>query len=537
MKMISTVWIIMLLFACTPHHQQKLSEADRLMETSPDSALSILQIINPDSLGRADQAFYALLYTQALDKNEQDIPSDSLIQVAINYYSGRSNSPELAESWYYLGCYYVTAGIIEQAVKAFLDAEKVALDVNDYNLLGLINIKLGRLYGAQHIIPKALEFYTLSIHYFKKAGNSKNETKAMLGKGGTFLYTRQYDSVTYYLNMVKNRALSQQDTLLYTTALNLEGAIYLQQGYVEQAKRSIRQSIRLMLPQVPSSYYATLANIHYTENHLDSARHCINLALENNHDRKSIAALFYWLYKIEERAGNDKAAFCHFKRLSFLTDSINRDDQNQSVLFFSQKYNYELEKNKVAKLQIRNGRILFLAALLIITGGAIFWRNQYVLAKHKAKIRIFNHLLTSLENQDERLKEKGQQQLSLIRELLMEPTDAPGQYYKNMLVKHLAIGNSDKLQELINLLYDGLVDYMKQTYPQLKEAELQLCYLASVGFSTKEIAMVLKKNVSTIDNWRHTITLKLFPDKNVRFSHFIKEVTEEVQNRRQKNTR
>ena len=47
----------------------RLSEAEKLMQNNPDSALAILQKLKPEG-NRAEQARYALLYSEALEKNK-----------------------------------------------------------------------------------------------------------------------------------------------------------------------------------------------------------------------------------------------------------------------------------------------------------------------------------------------------------------------------------------------------------------------------------------------------------------------------------
>ncbi|MCD8091788.1 MAG: hypothetical protein LUF01_02725 [Bacteroides sp.] len=58
------------------------------MEIYPDSALYLLnQLSHPETLGGQQRADYALLLTQARDKNYLDsLQSDSLIGFAVNYY-------------------------------------------------------------------------------------------------------------------------------------------------------------------------------------------------------------------------------------------------------------------------------------------------------------------------------------------------------------------------------------------------------------------------------------------------------------------
>ena len=63
-----------------------LSQAEKIMESRPDSALAILQHIpTPETLHGKAQADYSLLMTQAMDKNYINFTSDSLIKFAVGY--------------------------------------------------------------------------------------------------------------------------------------------------------------------------------------------------------------------------------------------------------------------------------------------------------------------------------------------------------------------------------------------------------------------------------------------------------------------
>lgn len=66
--------------------RNELSRAETLLQDAPDSALNILQSIEPDKI-RKDRirAEYALLYSMALDKNYIMVESDSLIRIARNF--------------------------------------------------------------------------------------------------------------------------------------------------------------------------------------------------------------------------------------------------------------------------------------------------------------------------------------------------------------------------------------------------------------------------------------------------------------------
>lgn len=92
MRQLPTILLsLCLLLACGGRDGQAaflLDGAEGLMEEAPDSALRLLcQIRHPEHLPGRQQADYALLLTQARDKNYLDsLQSDSLIKLAVDYY-------------------------------------------------------------------------------------------------------------------------------------------------------------------------------------------------------------------------------------------------------------------------------------------------------------------------------------------------------------------------------------------------------------------------------------------------------------------
>ena len=73
-----------MLWACNdPQQTDLLFRAEQMLESSPDSSLMLLKEIDPEQLNRAQHASYALLYTEACDKNGEKIISDSLLNVAL----------------------------------------------------------------------------------------------------------------------------------------------------------------------------------------------------------------------------------------------------------------------------------------------------------------------------------------------------------------------------------------------------------------------------------------------------------------------
>ena len=84
------IGIILLLLGitgCRKHYPvaEKLLQAEAVMNEHPDSALNLLKGIAQSELQtQAHHARYALLYSQALDKNYIDLTNDSLINIAVD---------------------------------------------------------------------------------------------------------------------------------------------------------------------------------------------------------------------------------------------------------------------------------------------------------------------------------------------------------------------------------------------------------------------------------------------------------------------
>lgn len=90
MKHILSILLFAALLAvasCSRTDDARLAVAERQMAEHPDSALQMLRQIDATSLNRHNTALYALLLTQAQYKNDITATSDSLINIALDYFS------------------------------------------------------------------------------------------------------------------------------------------------------------------------------------------------------------------------------------------------------------------------------------------------------------------------------------------------------------------------------------------------------------------------------------------------------------------
>ena len=104
-KITNTITIVislLLLTGCKTANSEQLAIAEKIMFSKPDSALKILQNIDTTTITTAkEQALYALLTTQAQDKNNINTTDHSLIEQAVNYYKDNQDKKRKMLSYYY----------------------------------------------------------------------------------------------------------------------------------------------------------------------------------------------------------------------------------------------------------------------------------------------------------------------------------------------------------------------------------------------------------------------------------------------------
>lgn len=186
--------ICLILAGCTGTYKSRIQDAEALMGEHPDSAYTILSSISRHEIpGRRDKARYALLYSQALDKNWIDVDNDSLIRIAVDYYRNHGQNIDKAKAFYYSGIVYYNASDIDEAMKAFVKARIYADKTDDQYLRGLIYNIIGDLYYSQYSFDEALQMYSSAVDAFSRIDNKRNILLVLQNKGLTLAVTNQID--------------------------------------------------------------------------------------------------------------------------------------------------------------------------------------------------------------------------------------------------------------------------------------------------------------------------------------------------------
>ena len=158
----------------------RLDEAEALIQNKPDSALTILQQLKSEG-SQAEQAKYALLYSEALDKNHIKATNDSLIRRAWEYYKHHPKDlRRQCKTLYYWGKVKLRTGDKPGALRLYLKVEEKLKDTNEPYYAGLLYSQIGEVYYDQMNYSRAYHYFREARNNFRQADNTREETKATL---------------------------------------------------------------------------------------------------------------------------------------------------------------------------------------------------------------------------------------------------------------------------------------------------------------------------------------------------------------------
>lgn len=254
--------IIISLISCTHNKnyptafQPELAKAEAMMYRYPDSALHILQGIQPDIPSENEQyATWALLMTQAQYKNQIE-QSDSLINIAYSYFTKHDNAQRKALALYYKGILRHESHHAEDALSFYLEAATEIEKTNDYQLGFLINSEVGLMYLYRKLNDYAMEYFEKAHHNAELSDNQTYIAFSFIYIARAFSQKKQYNkAIEYYEKAIKigqvnnyptfNHIYSYQcSTFLFHSLLQLYISHHFRWRFAEFIKSCVGKRVR-----------------------------------------------------------------------------------------------------------------------------------------------------------------------------------------------------------------------------------------------------------------------------------------------------
>lgn len=483
----ATLLAFIIFFSCHQVSQQHpiLEQAEKVMSEHPDSALFLLeQVAAPEKMPERDYATWCLLITEARDKNYIEHTSDSLINVAIQYFEKKKDINRLAEAYYCQDRVLSELSVSEEALTAYLKAKELVRETSDRDLEARINNHLGTLYWENRKFKESLVCYQKSYRNYKICRDTIGIINTMQNIGECMRESGQLDSAYHYLDGALKLARQGGITSYTAYLLSSLGNIYTEKKLYEKALAYKKASLNYSEKRntIYSCYYS-IGKLYGNLHKLDSALLFAEMALAST-DLYVECGANWLIYTLYVKKQDYKKACTYNERYLLLRDSIEQVYQPQKLAKVEALYNKErLISKQNQQMHTARSRqdfllICFLCACLAI--GIVYVIMFQIISKHKLRNKEIQKLLQKNESlllSDKQEMEKKDIALQTIQKQLEE--------------NHLLI---DSLTETIQTLENDNLSQLEIYKQQQEEANIEQSKLL------KEKETILKQKEELISN-------------------------------------
>ncbi len=559
-KNILFILTILLLLACTAcdrsarHVTEHLSQAEELIWAAPDSALHILESISTSRhLTGKEQADYALLLSLAQYRCYIPVSSDSLINLAIEYYKDKNDADKKGAAFYVKGCILEEyTKDIPNALLAYKEAEMCIPDMNEKRYVARIYSSLGYINKKSFHFEPAKEYYQKAVQANIDGKDTVAYASNLLNLSTLYYTLHQADSANRCINTLIDIADSLNDLDLQVKIYNnIANRKIFEKNYAE-AEKYLIHAIRLSSPHFPDKLSLGLANLYAYTGQKEKADSlfthllsCPDLLVRSN---SYLDLLNYFL-------ASHPQEHSYLNHYIALTDSIYKENRAEEVGKIQQKYDNEV-------LARTNDQLYFKWILTSVVGSLICiiavtflqkkWRKANALQKQIEELEEKKKVLTSSSQENERYVIQISELESQINDLKNEKRrlkyfikktkkskENKEDDYSSIFKTYLSITKDktydkelerDNLRQWLNLTNQNFTDKLIKHYPVLSKSNqlMDVCCLTALNLSIEDIATLLGIGERTVERYTSDICKKVGLPKGGKhiFVEFINSIKE-----------
>lgn len=398
----------------------ELQQAESIMYESPDSALRLLQSMPvPQPSDRLQYATWALFTTQARYKLYMQ-QSDSLINIAYDFFMKQGDTQRKALALYYKGAICKEQQQIEEAHKYFLQAAEEVEKTTDYQLGHLIYVGLADTYAYQHLNEYALKA-AQEAHRYAIASKSYNYISSALVLQARICssLTKYNESIEYYKKAMSFAKDKQRNGIkcelasVYNKVRDYDSALYYVREMMDlNNEYSVREN---------AAGYLVSGETYYNIGKIDSAIYYFQQTLTAcDVNITQITDAHQQLYFAYKQKKDYQSAADHCFEMSWYLDSLHRADKSRALIEIQEKYDQQKlinEKNALKMKKdavVRNALVGLIAALLLIA--VLVYAYQKKLLRKERRIQEAEE---EIRSKSVRIQE-NEQTISLNRKRMQE---------------------------------------------------------------------------------------------------------------------
>ena len=529
--------------------EAELSHIDSLTEADQSAAIARIDSITAASGGgmaRSVRMRLALLRAKACNKLLLPLNRDSLLMLD-GYFTDHGTPNERMLAKYIIGCSYLDDNDAPRALEYFHEAASMADTTNmdcDWRTLQKVHVQSGLLLYNKDALHDADEEYKLAFKYAIKAKDTLNALLAIEQKTNIYMAEGKTDSLIKLRK--KLYSLYMKNGYTENAAMSLGPIVVdlVKMGELDEAKRYLDNYER------NSGLFDSLGNIekgreihyyikgtYYLEaGKPDSAEYFFRKCASSTTELAVIQPAFKGLMRLYKQLNLPDSMAKYAELVNVLQDTVYNKDMMQHLQQMQAVYNYDRHVEMAEKESAYFKALGTAVALILLL--VIIYMVGYIIRKRKLRLREKHKLEQSigeLQNANHGLEAMNESQRKETRQIIDEKTKEIEQLRqeKQNLEKQFDCQPKQPLfadEPIVRLLDENLRkapnSMTSDEYHRLKELftgfeplsrwekmmssnEYQVCLLVKVGFSPKDISILMGLSLSNISNIRKRLFEKM----------------------------
>lgn len=533
--------MLLSVFSCTPSgngqrqgHREIVSlmdSAQRVMDEDHLSAMQFIINVDPQYIhGRKLNARYALLYSEALNLNRITASDDSLIMIAVRYYSTSKDIDSQFRSYYTLGCIYDDLEQPANAAVAFSQAEQTVDGISSAYQSGMLYSRMGKVYSKFFDYTHAGQYFRKAIEMFNQTDSEFRRTNALYDLACCEIDLLDFVTADSILLEVQQWASQHRDNRLLANSLVSRMACALYGGAGQEELNSMFNTYLSIAGERKNDSKALgLLALYYVRlNQFDKAQDYIREAWSRVHTRIDAINLNFQNFHLYETMGLPDSALIYHKRYVSLQNETIREILGHPVLGAQKDYYKTLAEAETLRSS-RNRRtivLLSVSSILAILMLLSVWRSRklkleadkqnLMLAIRELRLKedsnndtinqlgrqvntLFSHQYAELDHVFDKMAELDEKEAifkSMHRDgknggKYQDKAESFYKYIQSRLEELKSDSNQEEIDHIINTTYDNLMQRITENDYGIGNEDLIILRLSIAGFSVRTISRIV----------------------------------------------
>lgn len=389
--------IIITAVGCVGHSEvwEKLDLAESLMDSRPDSALSILNAVNVETLdAKKDKARYALLKSMALDKNYIDTTTFDVLQPAIDYFLKKGTADEKLRTYYYQGRIYQNRENNDSAMQSFMRGREFCVQASDTMTMANLLVAQGTILYTTYKFDDFIKVNLEAAELYRESGRPDYEILSIANVlDGSILNGDQ--------NLADSIMSIAQDKISKDPKLSYAITPYILSYVIKFGTKEDISSILGYYNPIDSIDDATKMSVAMAYCKIGDVANAKRVWNKISYTPEVCRSLKYLSIKpvILEQSQDFAEALEAYQQFATTVDSIHQNIFSHDLLFAKERH--DMEKSNLLKLQKRDRLIWFslcITFVLLIIAGYIYYRYRLSKAKNLLEEQENKRLQLEQEN-------------------------------------------------------------------------------------------------------------------------------------------